>query len=477
MAAGAGLRLANFSGYGLGDDANLLYFLRSIVDDGIIPPDNIAYRFTWWLPALLSCRLFGVTEASLIAPFLAVDTLGMGLVYALGWKLWGRCGGIVAALVVMATPLDFAWATMMTNDLFVSFFSALTMLGAWAALDAKDARSRSAAWAATAVSLWLACHAKVSAVLMVPVVLFTLWRHRRRLDRQALVFAATAAVLFGSSALVSYALSGDPIAPYHTELAFEGVMAPGAATMRPLTGRDFWTWVDTLFRPDRLGDRLFSFHPHLLLALAVAAPLLGLRVPPELVAWLAIVMLGLQFHSLRLAEGGWVLGFRNVRHAHVFVYPIALLLAGLLCGLRSRWGRWVDLGLALLIGMGLSQSISTASKTRIAFADERAACRLLATLPVKPVHSDFHLEMWARVLPLPNPFHELHLMPELRAREMTSLHGYVVTGGARDPLYGCIECIPAAAELAPGPRRLLLEVTGPAPTWWRPEPLRVWELE
>ena len=477
MAAGAALRLACFSGFGLGDDANLLFFVRSILRDAVVPPDNIAYRFTWWLPAVLACRLFGLTERALILPFVVVDTLGIGLVYALGRKLCGRCGGVVGALLVIATPLDFAWATMMTNDLFVSFFSALALLCALAALDAKDARWRSVAWAGAAVSLWLGAHAKFSALLMVPVVLFAAWRKRRRLDRRTWTLAATAAVLFGASAIVSYALAGDPIAPYHVELAAEGLKRPDAPVIHPLRASEFWTWLDTLFRPDYLGDRLFSFQPHVLVALAVAAPLLGLRVPLELVAWLAVVMLGLQFHSIRLTDGGWVMGFRNVRHAHALVYPMALLLAALACGLRARFGRWVDAAVVVLVGIGLWQSVSTSSKTRIGFADQRAACRLLATLPVKPVHCDFHLALWSRLLDLKNPFHELAPVAEQREPEMASLHGYVVTGGAREPRYGCLLCVPLSAELPAGPRRLLLEVTGPAPTWWRPEPLRVWELE
>jgi hypothetical protein len=276
---------------------------------------------------------------------------------------------------------------------------------------------------------------------------------------------------------VSYALSGDPIVPYHAELAYEGVTAREAGLLHPFFAHDFWAWRDALFLPDHFGDRLFSLQPHLLVALALAAPWLGLRAPLEVVVWLGVVLLGLQFHSIRLTDDGWTMGFRNVRHAHAFVYPIALLLAALLCGLRARRGRWVDLGVVVLVAVGLWQSVSTASKTRIAFADQRAACRLLATLPEKPVHCDFQLRRWARVLDLKLPFHELGQMPEERAAEMASLHGYVVTGGARDPRYGCVECVPLAVELPPRPRRLLLEVTGPAPTWWRAEPLRVWDVE
>src|SRR5262249_34066976 len=154
-----------------------------------------------WIPALVSCRLLGLSERTLILPFTVVDTLGIGLAYALGRKLYGRCGGVIAALLVVATPLDFAWATMMTNDLFVSFFSGLAMLCALTAVEAEHPRARSLAWAAAAVSVWLAVHAKLSGLLMAPVVVFAAWRHRERVDRRWWVFAGTAAVLLGGSAL------------------------------------------------------------------------------------------------------------------------------------------------------------------------------------------------------------------------------------------------------------------------------------
>jgi 4-amino-4-deoxy-L-arabinose transferase-like glycosyltransferase len=476
MVVAAALRIAYFSGYGLGDDANLLYFVRSIYREGFIPPDNIAYRFTWWLPTVLSCRVFGLTEPALILPSIVVDTLGIGLVYAFGRRLWGRSGGVVAALLLTAMPLDFTWATMMTNDLFVSFFTALALLCTLAALEAPGARTRTALWAAAAASVWLAFHAKVNGPLILPVIAFAAWRRRQQLDRRAMVFVAVGLSLAAASMLVSYALAGDPIAPYHAEIAAQGLTKPDAPVFHRLTSQLFWTWIDTLFRPDFLGDLLFSVYPHALVLLAAVAPLLGLRTRPELVAWLLVFLLGMQVNSIQLAGDVWVAGFRNVRHAHAFVYPMVLILGGLLCGLRARAGRWVDLVLVALLAVSLWQCVSTASKMRIAFADRRAACRLLSTLPLRPVHSDFQILTWAKVLELKNEFPPLADLPELRAAEIPLLRsGYFVTGGAREPLYGCFTCIPLASELPSGRWRLLLEVTGPPPAEWRPEPLRVWE--
>jgi hypothetical protein len=109
MLLGAALRLAWRSGFGLGDDPQLLGFLRGVDVTGVVPNDNLAYRFTWWLPALGACRLFGFTEGALIGPFLAAATLGIGVVYVFGALLAGRAGGLIAALLLIVLPLDFTW--------------------------------------------------------------------------------------------------------------------------------------------------------------------------------------------------------------------------------------------------------------------------------------------------------------------------------------------------------------------------------
>jgi hypothetical protein len=65
-----------------------------------------------------------------------------------------------------------------------------------------------------------------------------------------------------------------------------------------------------------------------------------------------------------------------------------------------------------------------------------------------------------------------------RKREFAAVaDGYAVTGGAREPYYGCYPCIPRSEEIAlAGDWVLLREFESPiGPTMWRPEVLRVWE--
>ncbi|HYV66798.1 MAG TPA: glycosyltransferase family 39 protein, partial [Myxococcales bacterium] len=111
MACALAPRLYWASGVGLSDDFIFRGEVSGVLHQQVLP-DNQAYRFSWWFPTALSCRLFGLTELGLIFPFTATATLGVALVYLLGKTFWGRPGGIIAALLLATYPLDFAWSTM-----------------------------------------------------------------------------------------------------------------------------------------------------------------------------------------------------------------------------------------------------------------------------------------------------------------------------------------------------------------------------
>jgi len=168
MAIGARLRWHWFSGLGLGDDAIFRNFIMQIVTTGNLPRDNISYRFTWWLPTALAGRLMGPTEVALVLPITITATLGILAVYAFGKALFGRAGAVIATVLLIVHPLDFAWSTMMANDFMVSLFSALCLLAVVRALESDDLGWRRRLWGGAASCLWLSYHAKVAAVFLLP---------------------------------------------------------------------------------------------------------------------------------------------------------------------------------------------------------------------------------------------------------------------------------------------------------------------
>ena len=467
MGLGLALRLAYWSGYGLADDpifrGNVVELLKT---HGLLG-DNISYRLAWLIPTTLFCKIFGLTEFGMIFPVTATGTLGIGLVYALGKSLYGRSGALIAALLLIAQPLDFAWSTMWSNDIFVSFFSALSIFFLLRALRQEVDVWKSRLWILTGMSLWLGCQARVSAAAVLPAVAVICWMHRRRLDTTFVDFVVTVGVLSGGTSIMYYLVTNDPIGPYHAE--FFGYRMSAA---------DFWTYPNVFFWRDHLGHFLHAWYPHLLVVLALASPWLRIRTSREVFWWLLFVFAALQF-NVKWVDGAWFTAFRNIRHAHVLVYPTILLLAGYLVGLRRQHRMWCDGVVAALLVFGLWQGIAVASKTKVAFADRREACRFLATLPPKPIYADVPLQMSCLVLEgVPWKFEAVQSEPgqgKLQLAAGTS--GYLVTGGSREPIYGPLFAgAPRADALTPGKWKLLREVPGPAqPSPWRPEPLRVWE--
>ena len=180
------------------------------------------------------------------------------------------------------------------------------------------------------------------------------------------------------------------------------------------------------------------------------------------------------------ADGVWISGFRNIRHLHVVVYPLVLALTGYLVALRTRSPLSAAVLLAALLAFSGWQCVATAQKTQIAFADRRTVCRYLLELPPKPSYADQGIVIWCTVLdPTNGPPKVKELpadAPSRKARIATITSGYVVTGGAREPYYGCPSCITSASELPAGRWRLVQkfpDLVPPVP--WREEALRVWE--
>lgn len=473
-------RLAWSSGYGLNDDNLLRNDISHILHSHAIPVGPNSYRFTWWIPTAVSCRLLGITELGLIAPITVFATLGLGLVAVLGTMLHGRAGGVLATLLVAVTPLDFAWSTMLTSDVILSACLALMMLLVVQGLRLAHGIPALLCWLLAGVAFWLGLHAKLSAPTVLPAIAVVLWRNRHELSRESLAFPVTAGLLVLVTATWNYVFWGDPFDPLQKELVAQGLSGPQVGPEHRIIAGTFEVYPRLLFLPNQLGNMVFGLEPHLLAALLLAAPLVGLRTTSLGLWWLVFLFLGMELNVQR-AGGSWVAGFRNIRHAHPLVYPLVLTLVGLVLSLRRRWPRVAALAIGVTLVVGAWQSVSTAARTHEVFADRRRAVQFLTTLPPKTIYADFQLgDSLALAEPPDPPWRVQHVHPFDRVRQKAELDavkdGYLVTGGGREPYYGCFDCIPRAQEVSPDRWRLLVELPGPVPPVpWRREPLRIWE--
>src|SRR5262249_15522682 len=151
-----------FGGFGLADDRIFWLEVKNILVAGRVAADNQAYRFTWWLPTAIAARLLGLSETTLVLPYLVYSLLGIALVYAFALMLFGRWAAVVAALLVVVHPLDVAWATLVTNDFALSVFTALTMFCVLRALRRDDPIARRQLWVIAGLGVFLSYYSKVS---------------------------------------------------------------------------------------------------------------------------------------------------------------------------------------------------------------------------------------------------------------------------------------------------------------------------
>ena len=146
-------------------------------------------------------RVFGVGD---LVPRLVSAAFGIGLVvvvYGIGRLVIGRRGALVAMVLAAASSYMVELARLALLDTCAAFFMALTVLLflLWEREAADPQRSRRANWylSAFAAAAVLACEAKVTSILLLPVVVvyLVLTRSYRHLTRASLARAMLAGLV------------------------------------------------------------------------------------------------------------------------------------------------------------------------------------------------------------------------------------------------------------------------------------------
>lgn len=99
-----------------------------------------------------------------------VDSLTIGVVFALGWALFNRKAGLLAAALYALAALPIQLAHFWTMDPFLTFFTALTLLQACLFAGARREATTWVFGIGAGVTLGLAAACKVNAILFLPVI-------------------------------------------------------------------------------------------------------------------------------------------------------------------------------------------------------------------------------------------------------------------------------------------------------------------
>jgi hypothetical protein len=477
LLAGVALRVALFSGYGLGDDSAYFWCYGRILRSGTIDPQcAYDFRFAFWIPVVGAMRLFGVSEASWVGFVTLCSCLNVVLVWLLARQDgWERPAALAAMALMAVLPLEVLCATLFVIDVPLATYCFGAFWLYRAALAAARRPRRLAFAAAAGVGLFLAYSTKQWAVLVGILFAVEGLRDPRR------TWAASAVTLGGFATLVGgyfawqWARFGDPY--------YDIRLVRSVAAFLPHDPQNLLDYPRMLFLPNELGLRFAGFYPHALALLALVY--LRRRAAARWPAYFLVLLVALAaMPSHRDAQGRWL-----VLVPHIFRYlcfvsiPLCLALGAyvreLLRGRRA-------VGLALLaafLGASAGQAVVLAAPTRDSFAEQRRALVALRAFPEERVWADVMLayrfaSLELRLADMARVGFLRAETPAARADELAHLRdGIVVTGGARLPWYGCHRCTANLGDLPVPPSWVLLAALEGGPrTIYRTEPLRIWRV-
>jgi hypothetical protein len=472
------LRLALFSGYGLGDDPGYLFCYHAILRSGAISPlCAYDFRFAFWIPVVGLMRLLGVSDASWVGFVTVCSIVNVVLVWLLARQDGFGRGAALAAMALMAVlPLEVLCATLFVIDVPLATWCFLAFWLYRASLRAPRPRAALGLAAASGAVLFLGYSTKQWAVLVGVLFALEALREPRRTWAASATCVATFLALVGAYFAWQWRRFGSPI--------YDIRLVRSVAAFLPHSREILLDYPRMLLAPTEYGTRFAGFYPHATALLAVAFAGRTRRAGKWLLYFVLLLAALAATPSHRDAEGRWV-----VLVPHIFRYlcfvsiPLCLALAGYVRELVAwRPAAGVPL-LAVFLGVSVAQAVRLTAPTRDSFAEQRRAIVALRAFSDERVYSDVVLvyRYLGLELQFRRPERAVPLYaedPAARAVELAKIaDGVVVTGGARLPWYGCHRCTANLGDL-PVPRtwRLVATLDGGPRTPYRAEPLRIWRV-
>jgi len=206
----------------------------------VVEGRGLPSRYPPWFPVAVILPIYallGAEPGNAILGITIFAVAGVGIAWAIGRRISGAAGGILAALGLLAVPSYSAWATQVMSDVPCA---ALFLVGCWLFLQIRardDSDQLSLFWAAGFLVALATLFRPVSAAMLLPFAVAALvpWRFRFALKR----WTALLIPMFGAATI---------------SLAYNN--ATFGSPFR--SGYDFWLWrgstgVDPVFLVSRVG--------------------------------------------------------------------------------------------------------------------------------------------------------------------------------------------------------------------------------
>lgn len=289
-----------------------------------------AHRLPVIVPAALAYGTLGVNPLSTVLWPVALAVLQVGLVLALGFRLFDRPTALLAGLLLAILPLDVIYSRVLGPDVVMATLSTAAVTCWLLATERPGTPGRLLCFLSGACFVLAVMTRVYAAVLLFFFVAHVWWR---RLPLGALLWATLGALVAGLPVAALYAAkTGDPLFPVTVQAnTFGQRLEPRG--LEPLY------YPRNLWRPTSQAG-LFGM---LFMLTALAALWRPTRERGLLLSWILPLFLFLQFGSMSATSYRPV--FKEVRYIAPLCAPLSLLAASVLLdgwrGLRrrSRWGR------------------------------------------------------------------------------------------------------------------------------------------
>lgn len=162
------LRLYFFSGYGLGDDPNLMGSIEVALSEGGLVPENVYHsRPLFILIGVLSFILFGINEIGFILPVLFFSVAIHLVCVVFTNRLVSSRTSFFVSLFFLISPFETLCSTAMVFDYYLAFFSLLAAFYLQIGITKDSAK----AMVLSSLFLFLSLLVKMSALVAYPVFL------------------------------------------------------------------------------------------------------------------------------------------------------------------------------------------------------------------------------------------------------------------------------------------------------------------
>lgn len=469
------IRLYFFHGWGLGDDPNYfsaIYTLRKIE---YIPfqDSGYYYRFFFWAPPLILFKIFGVSEFAFIIPILIFDLTTIILVYILAKQFFDETTALLSAVFYSLNPFNVVFSTTFTIDFTQSMFICICAIYYNKYIKNEGIKLS----IASGLAFMCAYLVNPKALFLIPAfAAHMIWNLKKDKSNSKKIFRhiIIISVFLWMSFALDYTISGNSFGYFRGE----NKMMAGF----PLDFNTFIEYPKYMFTSSPFGTFMFGLSFYFIFAaiFAIVVKKYDMEKNSFFIFWFLSFMVFTCFFPQHILSPKFSLNnfyaFQNIRYLALLMPPASILTAYFL---KKKYVVAPKVDVLLISILLLTNLFFIHVNGNISWdssKDARLVRNYISNNPHERYYLDINFKMGTERLVY--DFNSKYNITEIDAKtNISSIRdGIVFSGGSKNHIYGCMECVFNIEDRDVSDWILLDEIEGEKTTYRR-ENLRIWKVE